>query len=165
MIALESGGGPAVLACLEESDGELVDGLMAKLSPDSVHRRFFSPAVRPGQLKASLATTDRFDRAAVVAVEHGDVVGLAQYSRRIGSAQADMAIVVADSWQRQGLGTRLVNSLAERAAAAGITAFAVSIQGDNFGALRLLRRLAPATRLTFSAGVGEALIPLVGMHE
>jgi ribosomal protein S18 acetylase RimI-like enzyme len=71
-----------------------------------------------------------------------------------------MAIVVADAWQQQGLGTRLVAALADRAAAEGITAFAVSIQGENPAAIRLLRRVAPGTRLAFAAGVGEAFIPL-----
>jgi len=71
-----------------------------------------------------------------------------------------MAIVVADEWQRQGIGTRLVAALAERARAEGITAFAVDVQGDNFGALRLLKRIGPGTRLAFSAGVGAGRIHL-----
>ena len=42
----------------------------------------------------------------------------------------------------------------------GIEGFAVDIQGDNFGALRLFKRVAPGVRMAFSAGVGEAVIPL-----
>ena len=158
-VGLEQKAG-ATLACLEPSDVELVAGLLAQLSPTSVYRRFFSPMVRIDQFKASLITTDRYDRDSIAALEGGEVVGLAQYSRRKGSSEADMAIVIADARQQQGLGTRLVAALAERAAAGGVTAFAVSIQGDNFAALRLLQRVAPGTRLTFSGGVGEAVIPL-----
>ena len=62
--------------------------------------------------------------------------------------------------QRQGLGTRLVAALAERAAERGIDGFTVDIQGDNFGALRLLQRVAPGVRLAFSSGVGEGVIPV-----
>ena len=161
MIALELGQeGRATLACLEESDVELVDGLLARLSPRSVYRRFFSPLVRADQFKSSLLTTDRYERDSIAALESGEVVGLAQYSRRRGSSEADMAIVIADAQQQQGLGTRLVAALADRAAGRGITSFAVSIQGDNFVAMRLLQRVAPGTRLTFSGGVGEAVIPL-----
>jgi ribosomal protein S18 acetylase RimI-like enzyme len=152
--------GQTRLACLEEPDTELVEGLLARLSPNSVYRRFFSPQVRADQFRASLLTTDLFDRDAIAALEGGAVVGLAQYSRRKGSGEADMAIVIADARQRQGLGTRLVAALADRAAAAGITAFTVSIQGDNFAAMRLLQRVAPGTRVSFSGGVGEAVIPL-----
>jgi RimJ/RimL family protein N-acetyltransferase len=161
VIALElEKEGRATLACLEESDAELVERLLTRLSPTSVYRRFFSPLVRADQFKASLLTTDRYERDSIAALEGGEVVGLAQYSRRIGSTKADMAIVIADARQQQGLGTRLVAALADRAAAGGITAFAVSIQGDNFAAMRLLQRVAPGTRLTFSGGVGEAVIPL-----
>jgi ribosomal protein S18 acetylase RimI-like enzyme len=153
-------GGQATLACFEESDGELVEGLLKRLSPNSVYRRFFSPLVRADQFRASLLTTDRYERDAIAALEDGAVVGLAQYSRRKGSSEADMAIVIADARHQQGLGTRLVAALAERAAAGGITAFTVSIQGDNFAAMRLLQRVAPGTRVSFSGGIGEAVIPL-----
>ena len=68
--------------------------------------------------------------------------------------------MVADAWQRQGLGTRLVAALAERAKAEGITGFTVDVQGDNFGVLKLLKRIAPGLRLVFSGGVGEGVIPL-----
>jgi GNAT superfamily N-acetyltransferase len=161
VIALELGqeGRPS-LARLEASDGKLVDGLLDRLSPTSVYRRFFSPVVRTDQFKASLFTTDRYERDSIVALEGERVVALAQYSRPVGSAVADLAIVVADGWQQQGLGTRLVVALADKAASGGITAFAVSIQGDNFAALRLLKRVAPGTRLTFAGGVGEAVLPL-----
>lgn len=148
------------LARLEACDGELLNGLLDRLSPASVYRRFFSPIVRADQFKASLLTTDRYERSSIAALEGGEVVGLAQFSRRVGSNQADMAIVVADSWQQQGLGTRLVAAIADRAVADGITAFAVSIQGDNVAALRLFKQLAPGVRLAFAAGVGEAVIPL-----
>lgn len=157
--------GQATLACLEESDAGLVDGLLARLSPTSVYRRFFSPAVRADQFRASLLTTERCERDSIAALEGGEVVGIAQYSRRRGSSTADMAIVIADARQQQGLGTRLVAALADRAAAVGITAFEVSIQGDNFAAIRLLQRVARGTRLTFSGGVGEAVIPLGWPHE
>lgn len=139
---------------------ELVEGLVSRLSPASVYRRFFSPLVKASQLEASLLSTDLYERDSIAALEGGQVVGLAQYSRRVGSSEADMAIVVADAWQQQGLGTRLVAALAERATASGVSAFAVSIQGDNFAAMRLLKRVAPGTRLAFVAGVGEAVISL-----
>ena len=157
--------GRAMLARLEESDGEVVEGLLERLSPASVYRRFFSPSVRLEQFKASLFTTERYRRAAIAAMEGDAVVGVAQYSRRVGSDDADMAIVVADDCQRQGIGTRLVVALADLAASEGIKSFAVSIQGDNFAALRLFNRIAPHARLAFAGGVGEGVIPLPGRTD
>src|SRR5438067_952249 len=153
------------LVSLEPSDREQVARLFGRLSPESVYRRFFSPTSRPDQLIASILRTDHHDREAVAATDGGEIVGMAQYVRLAGSREADMAIVVADDWQRQGIGTRLVAALAARAAAEGITRFSVDIQGDNYGALRLFKRAAPGSRLTFSGGIGEGFIPLAGGED
>jgi len=156
MVEIEAArsGGPG-LARLERGDEELVERFFGRLSADSLYRRFFTPVTRPERFASALLRVDGMERAAVAAVEGGEVVGVAQYSRRPGADAADMAIVVADAWQRQGIGTRLVAALADRAAGQGIEAFAVDVQGDNQGALRLLRRVAPGLRLAFSDGVGE----------
>ena len=161
MVEIEAGrqGRPG-LAALEPVDGPLMGRLFERLSPESVYRRFFSPVMTPARFEASVLRLDHCDREAVGAVVGGELVGVAQYARRQGQAEAELAIVVADEWQRQGLGTRLIAALADRALAAGIEAFAVDIQGDNYGALKLFRRVAPGARLMFSAGVGEGFIPL-----
>src|SRR5437773_3016951 len=161
MVEIESAckGRPG-LASLDPSDTGLAVRLFHRLSPQSVYRRFHSPVVRAEYFTSLLLRLDHHDREAVAAVEDGELVGVAQYSRRAGSVHAALAIVVADAWQRQGLGTRLVAALAERAKAEGITAFAVDVQGDNFASLRLLRRIDPHVTLAVSGGVGEGLIPL-----
>jgi ribosomal protein S18 acetylase RimI-like enzyme len=161
MVVIEaSDGGRPGLAALEATDGEAMLGLIDRLSPESVYRRYFTPVARREALKAAVGRIDHRDREAIAAVERGKVVGVVEFARAPGSRVADMAIVVADAWQKQGLGTRLVAAAAARAVAAGIEEFAVDIQGDNVGALRLFKRVAPGVRMTFSAGVGEAVIPL-----
>jgi RimJ/RimL family protein N-acetyltransferase len=143
------------LARLEAGDEELVARMFSRVSPESVYRRFFSPLARPDQFVRLVLRVDGHERAAIAAVEGGEVVGIAQYSRKPGAVAADLGVLVADGWQRQGLGTRLVAALADRARAAGIQMFAVDVQGDNHGVQRLLRRVAPGMRLKFSGGVGE----------
>jgi GNAT superfamily N-acetyltransferase len=161
MIEIEAGcNGRLGLASLDPSDTELAVRLFHRLSPESVYRRFHSPVVRAEYFTSLLLRLDHHEREAVAAVEDGELVGVAQYSRPAGSVHADLAIVVADAWQRQGLGTRLVAALAERAKAEGITGFTVDVQGDNVGVLKLLKRIAPGLRLVFSGGVGEGVIPL-----
>lgn len=161
MVEIEaSSQGRPSLATVEPADGNAVLELFDRLSPESVYRRFFSPLARRDALRAAVARIDHHDREAVAAIEDGRVVGLAEFARAPGARRADLAIVVADAWQRQGLGTRLIAALAARAAEAGIEGLAVDIQGDNYGALRLFKRVAPGVRMAFSAGVGEAVIPL-----
>ena len=160
VVIEESTKGRPGLATLEASDGPAMLGLFDRLSPESVYRRYFTPIARREALLASVARIDHQDREAIAAVEGGEVVGVVEYSRATRSQVADLAILVADGWQKQGLGTRLVAAAAERALEVGIEGFAVDIQGDNVGALRLFRRIAPGVRMKFSAGVGEAVIPL-----
>src|ERR1700741_3045785 len=161
MVEIEAGceGRPG-LATLERSDSALVGQMFRLLSAQSIYWRFFSPMSRPDLLQRSVQQLDHRDREAVGAVVGGPLVGIAQYVRRPGEKQAQLAIVIVDDWQRQGLGTRMVAALAHRALEEGIDSFAVDIQGDNYGALRLFTRVAPGARVTYSAGVGEGVIPL-----
>jgi RimJ/RimL family protein N-acetyltransferase len=161
MVEIEAGceGRPG-LATLERSDSALVGQMFRLLSAQSIYWRFFSPISRPDLLQRSVQQLDHRDREAVGAVVGGQLVGIAQYVRRPGDRQAQLAIVIVDDWQRQGLGTRMVAALAHRAIEEGIDSFAVDIQGDNYGALKLFKRVAPGARLTYSAGVGEGVIPL-----
>jgi len=150
------------LARLEPTDIDAVSRLFGRLSPTSVYRRFFSPIARADHFASLLLRIDGQERDAVAAVDGGEVVGVAQYSRRRGSSTADLAILVADGWQRQGLGTRMIAALASGALEAGIVEFSVDVQGDNHGAQRLLRRGAPGLKLRFSGGVGEGSFAIAG---
>ena len=161
MVEIEAGcDGRPGLAALEPSDAPLVGKMFRRLSAESIYWRFFSPISRSDLLEASVRQLDHRDREAVGAVVGGELIGIAQFVRRPGDSQAQMAIVVVDEWQRQGLGTRMIAALAHRALEEGIDSFAVDIQGDNYGALKLFRRVAPGGRMTYSSGVGEGVIPL-----
>lgn len=161
MVEIEAGcDGRPGLATLERSDSALVANMFERLSAQSIYWRFFSPISRPDLLQRSVQTLDHRDREAVGAVVGGQLVGIAQYVRRPPDTRAQLAIVIVDDWQRQGLGTRMVAALAQRAIEEGIDSFAVDIQGDNYGALKLFKRVAPGARLSYSGGVGEGVIPL-----
>ncbi len=166
MVEIEAGcGGRPGLARLDPSDGELLSRMFRRLSPESVYRRFFSPISRSDVFQASVLRIDHRNHEAIAAVEGGEIVGVAQYARLPGASQANLAVVVADDWQRQGVGTRLIAALAERALEEGIGSFAVDIQGDNYGALRLFKRTAPGARIAFFGGVGEGVIPLTNQES
>jgi GNAT superfamily N-acetyltransferase len=84
----------------------------------------------------------------------GEIIGIAEYARnRESPARAELAVVVVDAWQRQGVGTRLLMALAERARHSGIVTFDCDMLPDNTAALGLLRRLWPTTRLAIADGV------------
>ena len=163
MVEIEAARGDCPgLAALEPGDEAAVAGLFGRLSAQSIYRRFLSPISRIDQFTSSVLRVDTHNRAAVAAIAGGEVIGVAQYSRAPGADTADLAIMVADAWQRQGLGTRMVAALADQASAVGIRRFSVDVQGDNYGALRLLQRVSPGVRLKFHQGVGEGVFSICG---
>ena len=149
------------LALLEPSDGPALRRLFFRLSPETVYRRFHSPVVRPEQTQPQrLLAVAHHARAAVVAVEDGKIVGVARYVGRPGSDSAEIAIVVADGWQRQGIATRMLSALHDRAEDEGIAEFRLTIQADNRPMLELFRRFYPGLRGRSSSGMYEAVMPV-----
>jgi GNAT superfamily N-acetyltransferase len=162
MIAMDAAAtGRVGLARLEGSDGDALRRLFFRLSPATVYRRFHSPIVRPEQTHPErLLDLDHHDREAVVAVVDGEIVGVARYVRRAGTDSAEVAVVVADDWQRQGLATRMLGALGELALAAGIGRFALEMQADNRPVLQMTKRIYPEAVFTHSQGIYEAVVPI-----
>jgi GNAT superfamily N-acetyltransferase len=152
------------LVVLDPSCSDRVTEMFRIVSTDCLYRRFFRHVVTVDQFRDAVLKSDDFERLSLGAMVDGRLVGIAQYARRPQATTADMAILVADAWQRQDLGTQLVPALALLALARGVHQFAVSLQLDNPSALRLIRRLAPSTRLVLvGGGVAEAAISLLNI--
>jgi RimJ/RimL family protein N-acetyltransferase len=141
-----------VIRPIEPGDKErLVNGLR-QLSEESIRKRFL--AAKPRFTKAELrylTEVDGINHIALVALEDDQLVAVARCVRlpdRPGTAE--MAIVVGDPWQGQGLGTALTHALADAAVAVGIRRFAATMLGDNEAARRLMR--------TFSRRLEEARV-------
>jgi len=161
--SIGAGGSPS-LTQLELDDSEALQRFWSRLSPETRYRRFMVPLP---SLDAShlerLLDNDHWDREAIVALVDGEVVGMASYVRMESRRDAaDLAVVVADAWQRRGLATRLLSALSGRARQAGIARFEVMIQGDNGAALGLLRCLRPTARLELSGGVLSGSVSIGG---
>jgi RimJ/RimL family protein N-acetyltransferase len=137
-----------LVRALRPDDGPGLAEAFEQLSETSRHRRFFT--VKPHLSERSLAyltNVDHHDHEALVAVAPGSgrLVGVARFIRNPRErAQAEVAVTVIDSWQRQGLGTVLLRELARRAAQEGIRYFTAEILADNQPMLTLAHRLGPA---------------------
>ncbi len=108
------------------ADAERLARLFGRLSPSSVHFRFFSPIARPprGAL-LRLADVDHARRDALVALDGDEIVAVARYDGRLNddrspAGQAEIAITVEDAWQHRGLGKRLAKRLADPGRGAGL---------------------------------------------
>ena len=60
---------------------------------------------------------------------------------RTAPAEAEPAVVVADAWQRRGIGTALLDALADRAREEGVERFRALVLAQNTEAIALLERL------------------------
>jgi GNAT superfamily N-acetyltransferase len=115
------------------------------LSDESRYRRFLSPhgSLSDAELRY-FTEVDHHDHEALVAIDPqtGRGVGIARYIRsETDPKSAELAIAVADDWQRMGVGTRLATALSERAKHQGITAFTGLVLADNQLILSLARDL------------------------
>jgi GNAT superfamily N-acetyltransferase len=118
-----------------------------ELLPDETRRRRFLGA-KPRLTAADLRYLTEIDGeahyalVAVLADRLDHVVAVARYVRFADDpTSADVAVVVGDPWQRQGLGRRLALMLADAAAARGVRRFSASMLSDNPGPLALMRTL------------------------
>jgi len=148
-------------------DVERLDRLFSRLSPQSVHYRFFSPIARPPRAALlHLAHVDHVRRDALVALDGDEIVAVARYDGgrdgdRTPSNQAEIALTVEDAWQHRGVGYRLACRLAALATDRGYEMFVATMLPDNRAALGLVRKLVPDADVRWAGGEYEATLPLV----
>jgi GNAT superfamily N-acetyltransferase len=138
---------PADLAAL----GDFFEGL----SVESRYLRFFAP-VRPTGSLLRLLSGGPANVDAVVAVSGGVIVGHAMASDQTGPADpagarvTDVGIVVADAWQRRGVGTALMRALITRAQARGVTLLAMDVLPGNRKVIAMITGHWPDAAIDYS---------------
>ncbi len=120
VIAL-SDGTTAKIRPIASGDAAALVRFHERLSPASITFRYFYPHLALGAAEvAHLTEVDGHDRVALVVERDGELIAVGRYDRLRDPAQAEVAFVVADAFQHQGIGTMLLHRLATRAKEAGI---------------------------------------------
>ena len=113
------------------------------LSIASSSQRFLAPVRDLSDEAASrLVSVDQSRRVAWIAEEHsapGVIVAEVRYAIT-APGEAEIALAVADDWQRSGLGSFLLHRLLEHASRARITCAWGSVRSDNDAAITVARR-------------------------
>jgi RimJ/RimL family protein N-acetyltransferase len=159
LVRLENGTEVLIRPVRPDDKTLLADG-MEHLSRESVYQRFLAPK---GPLSDTelryLTEVDFTDHVAYVAVrpeEPGVLVGVARWVRlRDDPEVAEIAFVVSDALQRQGLGTVLAETLALAARERGVRRFVATMLPDNLGAHRLFARVAQERETTSRGALHE----------
>ena len=102
------------------------------LSVRSTYLRFFTvhPILSAAEVER-FTNVDYVDRLALVVERNGQLMAVGRFDRLIGTSQAEVAFVVADDYQHHGLGSLLLDELAQAARARGITTFVAETLYDN----------------------------------
>jgi len=160
-------GRPLRFGPVSRASRPLIERAVARLSPLTSYRRFFTVRYRLSDAELdALTNLDGVDRFAVGAsIRNGsevDGVGVARFVRdRERPRVADLALLVVDAFQGVGVGHTLLARLASAALARGIDTFRGMVLIDNAPMLRLLRALAPGLRLARVDDYYEVEAPLV----
>jgi acetyl coenzyme A synthetase (ADP forming)-like protein len=151
-----------------EDEGALVE-FFGELSPRSLYLRFHGfPTLGP-QLVQQVLEPDWSERGALLGTftEAGreKVVAVGSYVRLRDPTVAEAAFAVADSYQRRGIGTRLVEQLAGRAAPHGIERFLAEVLPDNPDMLGVFAALGFELTRELSGGEVEIEFPIASTEQ
>jgi len=157
-------GSRVFLRPLKMTDEALVRDLFYKLSPRSIHYRFFQmlKSMPHAKLQDLLRVDYQADMALVVltsATTEGEMIGIAHYRNVEHTNFADAAFLVRDDWQGKGVGTLLMRSLGEVARQNGIAGFTGDVLSDNHGMLRVFHKCGYPVASELEDGVYHLRIP------
>jgi len=155
-----------VVRPIRPADSDQLAALHARLSPDSIYRRYFG-------LKPSLSVAEigRFTgiaegwRFALVGVRGtGQLAGVTRYEGQPGQPDAEIALIVDDALQHLGLGSRLLQRLIDVARTSGMSSLTAVVLSSNLPMLHLLRALPVPSSFARDAGDVVVTLDLAGLE-
>jgi GNAT superfamily N-acetyltransferase len=154
-------GGRAITAIRPVRPQDLAElgGFFAGLSVESRYLRFFAP-VTPTHDLLDLLAGQAANVDAIVAVADGEIVGHAMAADGRRGQATDVGVVVADAWQRHGVGAALMRALVARAQARGVTSLAMDVLPGNRQVLAMIIGHWPDAAIAHSPDSLDIRIPL-----
>ena len=124
-------GGTLRLRPPADADADALLAFFEGLSERSLYQRFHGTRQVDRQLTQPLLDPDWVETGALAGWLGERVVGVANYVRLRDPGSAEVAFAVADKEQGRGIGTRLLEQLADRAAGTGVTRFVAEVLAEN----------------------------------
>jgi acetyl coenzyme A synthetase (ADP forming)-like protein len=145
-------------------DADALVHFFAELSNQSFYLRFHGNPQVDAHLVAPDLEPDWAERGALigaVATDDGErIVALASYARLRDREAAEVAFAVADGHRGRGVGTRLLEQLAARAAEQGIKRFVAEVMAENEPMLRVFSEAGFIVSRTLTGGEVEVTFPI-----
>jgi len=135
-----------LLRPVKPADEDLLKDLFYNLSNETIYKRFMGVKhYLPRQQLHELANVDYSKNMAIVAVigeeEKEELVGVGRWGLDEDTNSAEVAFVVRDDWQQQGVGTELLKYLTQIAKRRGLYGFTADVLVNNRGMLRLFEKM------------------------
>jgi acyl-CoA synthetase (NDP forming)/GNAT superfamily N-acetyltransferase len=157
---LTADGGIIRIRPARPADADGLTALHERASDESLYRRFMSVGHNAiaGEVRRLVRPADG-DHVALVAVEHGAIVGAASYELLHDRSTAEFAAFVDDNAHHRGIGTLLLEQLAVQARRHGIADLLGEVLPVNTPMLSVARSLAPTARHSYQTGVVDVHVP------
>jgi GNAT superfamily N-acetyltransferase len=147
-------GTTVALRAMRAEEGDRLVRFHESLSVESQYRRFLSSHAHLSAREVDRFThVDHVHREALVAVLDGEIVGVGRLDGLPGTADAEVAFVVADDLQGRGLGTALMAAIAARAARLGIERLVADTLLHNDRMLAVFRHAGLPVSTRFEDGL------------
>jgi GNAT superfamily N-acetyltransferase len=139
------------------ADKDLLQAGVAALSPESAYGRFLTgkSSLTPAELRY-LTEIDGVEHIALAVLDNNrDLVAVGRIVRDQDRRDtAELAVVVADAWQRRGIGRTLTRELTLRS---GVDRVSGTMLATNRAALALMRGIGPLEYSAISGGVRDVV--------
>ena len=159
---LLSDGTAVRLRQIQPSDAPAIVEFHSRMSDRTRYLRYFSPYPRiPERDLERFVNVDHHDREAFVTVSGPRIMAVGRYER-LGpdSLEAEVAFVVEDAHQGRGIGSVLLEHLAEAARANGLTRFVAEVLPENAGMLRVFSDFGYQVQRKYADGVVHLSFPI-----
>jgi acyl-CoA synthetase (NDP forming)/GNAT superfamily N-acetyltransferase len=150
------------IRAITPDDGAAIVVMHGQFSERTRYLRYFSPYPKiPARDLHRFVNVDHHDREALVVLAAGRLVAVGRYERLGPEADdAEVAFVVADAFQGRGIGSILLEHLAELARSAGIGRFVAEVLPANSGMLRVFADAGYQIRREYADGVVHLEFPI-----
>ena len=164
---LLSDGSAVHLRQIRPDDAPEIVEFHSRMSERTRYLRYFSPYPRiPERDLARFVNVDHRDREAFVVVTGPRIMAVGRYER-LGpeSPEAEVAFVVEDAHQGRGIGSVLLEHLAEAARENGITRFVAEVLPENGGMLRVFSDFGYQVQRRYADGVVHLSFPIAATEK
>lgn len=150
---------------IRPDDEDRMPALFYRFSPRTVYLRFHHMIKEMSREDVRhFCTVDYSNSFALVATVNADgeekIIAVGRYARLAEPSTAEVAFVVEDPYQGQGLGTHLLYQLALIAREHGITVFEAEVLTENEDMLRVLKDSGYHMIQEFESGVCRAILDI-----